>query len=110
MRKSATLELKNSDKYILESQMLTEIKNGLKNKNESARHEFIALLFQFIRIFESIFPKYLDLLKLNDTDDVERDFFENIRHIQVRTFKFEKNSYFKSSQKKIIRCIEDLVR
>jgi hypothetical protein len=83
MRKSVTLELKSLDKYIFESQLLTEIKSGLKNKNENARHEFVALLHQFIRIFEHVFPKYLDLLKLNDTDDVERDFFENIRHIQV---------------------------
>ena len=36
-----------------------------------------------IRIFENIVPKFKDLLLLTDSEDVERDFYENITHIQV---------------------------
>ncbi len=83
MRKAATLDMKSANKALLDSNLLSEIKNGLRNsKNENARHEFVSLLLNFIRIFKDIFPKYNDLLKLTD-DDVEKDFFENIKHIQV---------------------------
>ena len=72
------------NKTLFEANLLSEIKIGLRNsKNESARHEFVNLLLNFIRIFKETFPKYNDLLKLTD-EDVEKDFYENIKHIQVR--------------------------
>jgi hypothetical protein len=83
MRKASTLGMKNSSKALFEANLLSEIKTGLRNsKNENARHEFVSLLLNFIRIFKDIFPKYNDLLKLTD-EDVEKDFYENIKHIQA---------------------------
>ena len=84
LRKSITLNLSNSNKQLFETNFVNEIKNGLRNyKSENARHDFISLLLNFIRIFENIFPKFKDLLLLTDSEDVERDFYENITHIQV---------------------------
>lgn len=84
MRKSSILNLTNSNKYLFEVNLINEIKLGLRNmKSESCRHEFINLLLNFIRIFENIFPKFKDLLLLTDTENVDRDFYENIKHIQV---------------------------
>lgn len=87
--KSASLELLKSDKCLLESNFISEIKNGLRNKSENARHEFVKVFVQFIRSFKHMFGKYEDLAVLMDNEDVERDFFENIIHIQVGcTFSF----------------------
>lgn len=95
LRKSITLELTSSHKQLFESNFVNEIKSGLRNfKSENARHDFINLLLNFIRIYENVFPKYKDLLLLCDKEDVERDFFENITHIQVCFLKFSFLSFF----------------
>ena len=84
IRKSITLELTSSNKQFFESNFINEIKSGLRNfKSENARHDFISLFLNFVRLFENMFPKYKDLLLLCDKEDVERDFYENITHIQV---------------------------
>ncbi len=89
LKKSASLELSKSDKCLLESNFISEIKNGLRNKAESARHEFICVLVEFVKSFKHLFTKYEDLSLLMDNEDIERDFYENIKHIQVN-----KSSYF----------------
>lgn len=83
MKKSVSLKLKESDKYCIESSLLPEIKSGLKSKSENVRHEFVNILLQFTRIYQNLYPRYKDLLVLNDTEDIEVDFYENIRHIQM---------------------------
>ena len=83
MRKSVTLNLSNSAKNIFEANLVAQIKVGLRNRtSEAARHEFISLLINFVRIFEKEFPKFNDLLSLTD-EDAEKDFYENIKHIQM---------------------------
>ena len=82
LKKSVTFELKKSEKSLFESNFVAEIKSGLRNKSEGARHEFINVLVEFIRSFKEIFPVYNDLHVLFD-DDAEKDFYENIKHIQV---------------------------
>jgi U3 small nucleolar RNA-associated protein 20 len=81
--KSAGLDLQRVDKALLESNFVSEIKNGLRNKNENARHEFVKVLVQFVKSFRQVFTKYEDLTRLMDSEDPERDFYENIIHIQV---------------------------
>lgn len=83
LKKSASLELNKSDKYLFEANFLAELKSGLKSKVENARHEFITILVEFIKSFQSIFTTYNDLNLLFD-EDIEKDFYENIKHIQVR--------------------------
>lgn len=84
VRKSSTLELSKSDKYLLEANFLAELKSGLKSKVENARHECISVLVVFVRCFGQVFTAYGDLATLFDDADVEKDFYENIKHIQVR--------------------------
>lgn len=81
--KSSNLELTKQDKNLLESNFVSEIKNGLRNKSESARHEFINLLIEFIKSFSSTFTSYSDMTCLFDKEDIEKDFYENIKHIQM---------------------------
>ena len=83
LKKSSTFELKKSEKALFESNFVSEIKSGLRNKSESARHEFINVLVEFIRSFKEVFPAYNDLHVLFDNEDAEKDFYENIKHIQV---------------------------
>lgn len=83
LRRACALELTKSDKYLLEANFLAELKSGLKSKIENARHEFISILVVFVRCFGQIFTTYSDLAVLFDDDDVEKDFYENIKHIQV---------------------------
>jgi U3 small nucleolar RNA-associated protein 20 len=85
LEKTSSLKdcLQKLDKSFLESNFVSEIKNGLRNKSESARHEFVHVLVTFIQFFQDIFPKFKDLSALMDADDPERDFFLNITHIQI---------------------------
>lgn len=83
LRKSSTMDLSKSERYLLEANFLAELKSGLKSKVENARHEFISILVVFIRLFGSMFPAYNDLSALFDDSDIEKDFYENIKHIQV---------------------------
>lgn len=83
LKKTAALELKKVDKALIETNFINEIKNGLREKSENARHECVKILVEFINSFKNIFPKYEELSLLMDNEDVEKDFYENITHIQV---------------------------
>jgi U3 small nucleolar RNA-associated protein 20 len=83
VKKSAELELSKSERYLFEANFVSELKNGLKNKNENARHEFINVLIDFIKSFKVIFSSLNELTVLFDSQDIEKDFFENIKHIQL---------------------------
>ncbi|XP_022111823.1 small subunit processome component 20 homolog [Acanthaster planci] len=56
------------------------IRDALRLKAENARHEMIGLLSDIVRLFPD-HPQFQCMTVLHDTD-VEKDFFENIRHIQ----------------------------
>ncbi|KAK3603374.1 hypothetical protein CHS0354_025985 [Potamilus streckersoni] len=66
---------------IISQGLLNVVKAGLRNKNETVRHEYIGLLSTLADIF-SDHATFLDLHALKDKD-VETDFFENIKHIQL---------------------------
>ncbi len=83
LNKSSGLELSKSDKNFLETSFVAEIKNGLRNKKESARHEFISVLVEYIKSFADTFKFINDLTVLFDKEDIEKDFYENIKHIQM---------------------------
>ncbi|XP_077988472.1 small subunit processome component 20 homolog [Glandiceps talaboti] len=54
--------------------------DGLSNKSEIIRHEYIGLLTQLVKTFPDN-KKFEDLKVLRD-DNIDRDFFENIKHLQ----------------------------
>jgi hypothetical protein len=83
LTKSASLELTKPERNLFEANFVSELKNGLRNKSENARHEFVNVLIEFIKSFKSIIRSLNELTVLFDTVDVEKDFYENIKHIQV---------------------------
>nr|XP_006819783.1 PREDICTED: small subunit processome component 20 homolog [Saccoglossus kowalevskii] len=58
--------------------IIPAIKEGLGNKMENVRHEYILLLTKLVKYFPN---KFQDLQVLHDKD-IEKDFFKNITHIQ----------------------------
>ncbi|XP_023930047.1 small subunit processome component 20 homolog [Lingula anatina] len=80
-----TLASKNYDNEVFVEVVLDtlipEIKLGLKNKTEVVRHEMLNLFSLVVRHFQTQ-PKFLDFVALTN-EDLEVDFFENIRHIQT---------------------------
>ena len=88
LKKSSSLELKKSDLNLFESGFVNEIKAGFRSKIESVRHEFIKVFVQYIQMFKQYFKNLGQFCVLMDTEDIEKDFFENIKHIQVRNIKF----------------------
>ena len=83
LEKAAALELKKVERHLIEHSLASEIKNGLRNKMESARHEMVTILVKFVKLFKEKFAGLKDLSVLMDEEDLEKDFFENIKHIQV---------------------------
>lgn len=83
LKKSSELELKKSDLHLFETNFVNEIKNGLRSKTESVRNEFIKMFVEYIQLFKSKFKNLEQFCVLMDHEDVEKDFFENIKHIQV---------------------------
>ncbi|KAJ8314703.1 hypothetical protein KUTeg_006853 [Tegillarca granosa] len=61
--------------------LLSEVKAGIRNKDETVRHEFITLLSTLVEVFPDQ-ASFSDLIGLKDKDP-EADFFENIKHIQI---------------------------
>ncbi|XP_033113828.1 small subunit processome component 20 homolog isoform X2 [Anneissia japonica] len=57
------------------------IKEGIKLKNEVSRGEIVMLLRDIVRLFPD-HPRFSDMTVLLD-EDMEKDFFENIKHIQI---------------------------
>ncbi|KAL5010991.1 hypothetical protein ScPMuIL_013296 [Solemya velum] len=68
-------------KDVVMQNILVEIKSGLRSKSENARHDFVTVLVALIDTFPN-HPAFADLKPLRDSD-VEVDFFENIKHIQI---------------------------
>ncbi|GAB6033711.1 U3 snoRNP protein [Chamberlinius hualienensis] len=61
--------------------LLNEIKKGLRNINENVRHEFISILAVLAR--ECTKYAQFNNLRLLTSSEVDVDFFENIKHIQM---------------------------
>lgn len=82
LRKSSSLDLAKSDLYLFEANFIADLKTGLRNKSEYARHEFIVILVELIKTFKHQLPSLSDMCALFDAD-IEKDYYENIRHIQI---------------------------
>ena len=83
VKQIATCEGKNKAfNVIVEKCLVTQVKQGIRSKSEAVRHEFLAVL----QVLVQQFPKHQMFAGLTDLcdKDPEADFFENIRHIQVR--------------------------
>jgi len=68
---------------VMERTTLEIIRKGIKDKNESVQEEILGLLGVMVRECGHLHPTLKDLQPLACPDDVELDFFENIRHLQV---------------------------
>jgi hypothetical protein len=86
LKKSSSLDLKKIDLNLFESNFINEIKAGFRSKIESVRHEFVKIFVDFIQLFKQYFKNLEQFCILMDFEDIEKDFFENIRHIQVKLF------------------------
>ncbi|XP_076467049.1 small subunit processome component 20 homolog [Babylonia areolata] len=68
-------------KEVMVEVILPHVKKGLRSKQQAVRHEFLAILQALVLAFPEQ-PEFIGLPGLQDTD-LESDFFENIKHIQV---------------------------
>ena len=82
LEKAASFELKKIESTLLEQNLTLEIKNGLRNK-KSARHEMTTILVKLIKFFKEKIAGSKDVAMLMDDEDIEKDFYEKIKHIQV---------------------------
>ena len=70
--------------------MLVAVKKGLRSKLEFARQEFITVLSQLVKAYQT-HPRFSSMAALSHHEP-EADFFENVKHIQLhrRTRAFRK--------------------
>ncbi|KRX78527.1 Small subunit processome component 20 -like protein [Trichinella sp. T6] len=71
---------------ILNNIVLPYLTNALKNPNDIIRNSFVGILRSCILKFAIFHDQLKPLFQLVDNVDLELDFFENIRHIQVKRF------------------------
>ncbi|XP_043092950.1 small subunit processome component 20 homolog [Puntigrus tetrazona] len=69
-------------KEIVQYMILDAIRKGLKSKTESIRNDYTTVLACLVKTFPNR-PEFCDLVQLTDYNDVESDFFEHMKHIQV---------------------------
>ncbi|XP_074650347.1 small subunit processome component 20 homolog [Tubulanus polymorphus] len=83
IKKLSSMSIESSKRQnFLNNVLLPEIRSGLRIKKEAPRHEFIKILACAVRSF----PKhevFAELSQLCDAEDIEKDYFENIQHIQM---------------------------
>lgn len=63
--------------------VVRNVKSGMKELNELARHEYITVLTYLVQYLKDKHPLIRQLSLLSDDKDPELDFWSNIRHIQV---------------------------
>lgn len=67
---------------IIHRTLLESLRNGLRSKTESVQQEYTTILSCLVRTFPSN-PEFKDLVQLTDYNDLESDFFEHMKHIQI---------------------------
>ncbi|KAG8578422.1 hypothetical protein GDO81_010484 [Engystomops pustulosus] len=67
---------------LISRNLLESLRNGLKSKVETIKHDYTILLSNLIRTFPKN-PEFSDLVQLTNYTDPEMDFFENMKHIQM---------------------------
>jgi U3 small nucleolar RNA-associated protein 20 len=68
---------------VMERTTMEIIRKGVRDKNESVQEEILGLLGVMVRECGQLHPTLRDLQPLSCAEDMELDFFENIRHLQV---------------------------
>ncbi|KAL4233743.1 hypothetical protein ACF0H5_008423 [Mactra antiquata] len=66
---------------VILSALFPEVKTGLRSKKQTVFHEFITILSNLVNIFSN--QSEFSYLKPLQDKDLDADFFENIKHIQV---------------------------
>ncbi|XP_026065231.1 small subunit processome component 20 homolog isoform X1 [Carassius auratus] len=69
-------------KEIVQYTILDAIRKGLKSKTESVRNDYTTVLACLVKTFPNR-SEFHDLVQLTDYNDLESDFFEHMKHIQV---------------------------
>ncbi|CAB3374755.1 Hypothetical predicted protein [Cloeon dipterum] len=68
---------------VMERTVMEIIRRGVRSKNEDLQQEVLGLLGVMVRECPELHPTLKDLQPLAQPDDLELDFFENIRHLQM---------------------------
>ncbi|XP_073694690.1 small subunit processome component 20 homolog [Garra rufa] len=67
---------------IVQSTILVAIQKGLKSKTESIRNDYTTVLACLVKVFPNQ-KDFRELVQLTNYTDLESDFFEHMKHIQV---------------------------
>ncbi|KAM4615221.1 small subunit processome component 20 homolog [Polymixia lowei] len=69
-------------KDVIQHTILDAVHKGLRSKMESVQHEYTSVLACLVKTFPSK-SEFRDLVQLTDYNDLESDFFEHMKHIQI---------------------------
>ncbi|XP_076578925.1 small subunit processome component 20 homolog [Chaetodon auriga] len=69
-------------KDIVQHTILDAVHKGLRSKTESVQHEYTSVLACLVKTFPSK-KEFRDLVQLTNYNDLESDFFEHMKHIQI---------------------------
>ncbi|XP_071756588.2 small subunit processome component 20 homolog isoform X1 [Centroberyx gerrardi] len=69
-------------KDIVQHTILDAVHKGLRSKKDSVQHEYTTVLACLVKTFPSK-KEFRDLVQLTDYNDLESDFFEHMKHIQI---------------------------
>ncbi|XP_032360543.1 small subunit processome component 20 homolog isoform X1 [Etheostoma spectabile] len=69
-------------KDIVQHTILDAVHKGLRSKTESVQHEYTSVLACLVKTFPTR-KEFRDLVQLTNYNDLESDFFEHMKHIQI---------------------------
>ncbi|XP_070785368.1 small subunit processome component 20 homolog isoform X2 [Enoplosus armatus] len=69
-------------KDIVQHTILDAVHKGLRSKTESVQHDYTTVLACLVKTFPTK-KEFRDLVQLTDYNDLESDFFEHMKHIQI---------------------------
>ncbi|CAB1444416.1 unnamed protein product [Pleuronectes platessa] len=67
---------------VVQHTILDAVHKGLRSKTESVQHDYTNVLACLVKTFPSK-KEFRDLVQLTDYNDLESDFFEHMKHIQI---------------------------
>ncbi|XP_047246285.1 small subunit processome component 20 homolog isoform X2 [Girardinichthys multiradiatus] len=67
---------------LIQHTILDAVHKGLRSKTESVQHEYTSILACLVKNFPAK-KEFRDLVQLTDYNDLESDFFEHMKHIQI---------------------------
>ncbi|XP_059182433.1 small subunit processome component 20 homolog [Centropristis striata] len=69
-------------KDIVQHTILDAVHKGLRSKTDSVQHEYTTILACLVKTFPAK-KEFRDLVQLTNYNDLESDFFEHMKHIQI---------------------------